>query len=67
MPARYGLGSTVPIPSLQMDVLWRNSGKLILFRGVKVGKETRLENCVIMQDSVIESGCRLSHVIVDKM
>ena len=31
-----------------------------------MGKGTRLENCVIMQDSVIESRCRLSYVVVDK-
>ena len=67
MPARYGLGSTVS-NSIIADgcVVEGTVENCILFRGVKVGKETRLENCVIMQDSVIESGCRLSHVIVDK-
>jgi glucose-1-phosphate adenylyltransferase len=38
----------------------------ILFRGVTVGKESELKNCVIMQDSVIGDKASLSYVITDK-
>lgn len=38
----------------------------IIFRGVNIGKDTKVSNCIIMQDSVIEAGCELKHVILDK-
>ena len=38
----------------------------ILFRGVKVGKGSVLKNCIIMQDTVIETGVQLDCVITDK-
>ena len=46
-----------------LDTAVRNS---VLFRGVHVGKNTVVENCVILQDSVISSHSRLSYVITDK-
>ncbi len=39
----------------------------IIFRGVNIGKHTKINNCIIMQDSVIEAGCELKHVILDKV
>ncbi len=38
----------------------------VLFRGVRVDKGAKLRNCVIMQDSDIGAGTRLSYVITDK-
>ena len=38
----------------------------ILFRGVKIGKCAVVENCILMQDTVVKPGARLSHVITDK-
>ncbi len=38
----------------------------VLFRGVRVARGARLENCVILQDSVIEPDVRLKCVIADK-
>jgi glucose-1-phosphate adenylyltransferase len=38
----------------------------IVFRGVYIGKGTRVKNCIIMQNSVIQDGCDLEHVIMDK-
>ena len=38
----------------------------ILSRGVKVGKGAIVRNSVIMQDSVIEDGAEISHVVFDK-
>ena len=67
MPARYGLGSSVSNSIIADGCVVEGSVEnCVLFRGVKVGKGTRLENCVIMQDTEIGPDCRLSHVIVDK-
>ena len=38
----------------------------ILFRGVKVGKGAKVSNCVLMQDTVIEEGVCIDHLITDK-
>ena len=38
----------------------------MLFRGVKVAKGAKLDNCVIMQDSIIGRGSRLNYVVIDK-
>ena len=38
----------------------------VLFRGVRVGKGSKLKNCVIMQDSYIEEDVELENVIFDK-
>ena len=38
----------------------------VLFRGVKVGKGAKVRNCVLMQDTVIETGATVEYVITDK-
>lgn len=38
----------------------------VLFRGVKVGKGAKIRNCVLMQDTVIEEGACVDHLITDK-
>ena len=38
----------------------------ILFRQVTVSKGAEVENCVIMNDSVVGEGCELKYVILDK-
>ena len=38
----------------------------ILFKGVHIGKGTKVSNCVIMQDTKIGADSNLSYVIVDK-
>ena len=38
----------------------------ILFRGVKIGKGAKVRNCVLMQDTVIETGATVEHAITDK-
>ena len=38
----------------------------IIFRRVKIGRNTKLESCIIMQDSVIEEGAELRYCIADK-
>ncbi len=67
MPARYGLGSSVS-NSLIADgcIIEGTVENSVLFRGVHVGKGTKIDNCVIMQDSVIGPNCKLNYVIMDK-
>lgn len=38
----------------------------IIFRHVKVGENTHLKNCIIMQNSIVEPGVRLHCIIADK-
>ena len=38
----------------------------VLFRGVKLGRNASVRNCVIMQDTVIGEGAELEYVILDK-
>ena len=67
MPARYGLGSQISnslvADGCVIDGEVRNS---VLSRGVHIGKGSLVENCVILQDSVISPGSRLNYVIADK-
>lgn len=67
MPAHYGLDSSVN-NSMVADgcVIEGSVENCVLFRGVKVEKGARLQNCVVMQDSVIGPNCRLNYVVVDK-
>lgn len=41
-------------------------GDSVLFRQVTVGKDAEVENCVIMNDSVVGEGAELKYVILDK-
>ena len=67
MPARYGLGAQLS-NSLVADgcVIEGEVKNSVLFRGVHVGKGSAVENCVVMQDSVIKQNCRLNYVVMDK-
>ncbi len=38
----------------------------ILFRGVKIGKGAKVTNSILMQDTVVEPGAIVDHVIADK-
>lgn len=38
----------------------------ILFRGVKIGKGSKIKNCILMQDTVVGAGARLEYIITDK-
>ncbi|MDD4715180.1 MAG: glucose-1-phosphate adenylyltransferase subunit GlgD [Oscillospiraceae bacterium] len=38
----------------------------ILFRGVRIEKDVRVKNCILLQDTVIRSGAILNCVIADK-
>ncbi len=38
----------------------------ILFRGVKIGKGAKVKNCLLMQDTVVESNADVEYIITDK-
>jgi glucose-1-phosphate adenylyltransferase len=67
VPAKYGLnakatGSMVADGAIIEGTL-ENS---IVFRGVHVGKNAVVKNCILMQDTVVSESVTLDHVITDK-
>lgn len=66
-PTRYGKDAQVSnsfiADACEIEGTVINS---ILFRGVKVEKGTVISNCILMQDTIVGSGCKLNHVITDK-
>ena len=66
-PTRYGLSSRVS-DCLIADgcIIDGQVNNCVLFRGVKVGKGTTLQNCIVMQDTVIGDNCDIRCVILDK-
>lgn len=38
----------------------------ILFRGVKIGRDSVVKNCIIMTDNIVGENCDLSYVVSDK-
>jgi len=67
IPTRYG-NSAVEQNCLIADGCTiegevRNS---IIFRGAYIGKGARVNNCIVMQDAVIQDDCELDHVVLDK-
>ncbi len=66
-PAKYGLESNIK-NSLIADgcVIEGTVENSIIFRGVKIGKDTVVKDSVIMQGTKIGSGCNISSVITDK-
>ena len=67
MPTIYGLDSEVKnciiADGCVIDGVVKNS---VLFRGVKIGKGAVVENCIVMQDSIIEAEADLKFVTLDK-
>ena len=67
VPADYKEGSLVR-NSLIADgcIIEGNVENSILFRGVHVGKNTSVENCILMQDTTVENHVYMNCVITDK-
>ena len=67
VPAKYEGGASVH-NSLIADgcVIDGEVRDSILFRGVNIGKGSKVCNSIIMQDTVIQVGCELQHCILDK-
>ncbi len=67
MPTKYGLGSAVKNSLIANGCTIEGEVEnCILFKGVHIGKGTKVSNCVIMQDTKIGADSSLSYVIVDK-
>ena len=66
-PARYCSGSKVS-NSLIADgcVIEGEVDNCVLFRGVHVGKGTRIKNSIVMQDTDIAGNCDIEYCIMDK-
>ena len=66
-PAKYGKNANVKnclvADGCVIDGTVENS---VIFRGVRIGKNTVLKNCVIMQDGLIGKDCNLEWIIADK-
>lgn len=67
MPSRYGLGSSVKNSLIaQGCIIEGEVENSIIAKGVRIGKNTKVSNCIIMQDTKIGSGANLNYVISDK-
>ncbi len=67
MPTKYGLGSSVKNSLIANGCTIEGEVEnSILFKGVHIGKGTKVSNSVIMQDTKIGADSSLSYVIVDK-
>ncbi len=67
MPTKYGLGSKVTNSLIANGCIIEGEVEnCVLFKGVHIGKGTKVSNCVIMQDTKIGAKSNLSYVIVDK-
>ena len=66
-PARYGDKAKV-VNSLIADgtIIEGEVRNSIIFRGVRIGKDSVVENSVIMQESTIGDGVRLNYAVLDK-
>ena len=66
-PTKYGLESDIS-NSLIADgcIIEGTVENCVLFRGVKIGKDTVIKNSVILQGTEIGEGCQVSSVITDK-
>ncbi|MCL1858232.1 MAG: glucose-1-phosphate adenylyltransferase subunit GlgD [Oscillospiraceae bacterium] len=66
-PARYGENANVR-NSLVADacIIDGTVENSVIFRGVKVSKNSVVKNCVVMQDGIIGEDCNLEWIIADK-
>ena len=67
MPAKYGISSKAANciigDGCKIEGTVENS---VIFRGVKIGRDAVVKNCILMQDTVIEDGANLTYVTTDK-
>lgn len=67
MPSKYGFNSVVENSLIAEGCTIEGEVKnSIIFRGVKIGKGVRVENCIIMQSCEIGDNTQLDYVIADK-
>lgn len=67
MPTKYGFNSKVENSLVGEGCVIEGEVKnSIIFRGVKIGKGARVENCIVMQSCQIGDNTQLDYVIADK-
>ncbi len=67
MPTKYGFNSKVENSLVGEGCVIEGEVKnSIIFRGVKIGKGAKVENCIIMQACEIGDNTELNYVIADK-
>ena len=66
-PAKYDLNCRV-INSLIADgcIIEGEVENSVIFRGVKIGKNAKVKNCILMQGTVVADGAECSYLITDK-
>ncbi|NLJ15857.1 MAG: glucose-1-phosphate adenylyltransferase subunit GlgD [Clostridiales bacterium] len=66
-PAKYGIGASVR-NSLMADgcIIEGKVENSIIFRGVKIEKDSIIKNSIIMQGSVIKQGSDINYAVLDK-
>lgn len=66
-PARYFKGNSVKnsLISDGCDIAGEIDSSII-FRGVSIGRNSKIRNCIIMQDTQVMDGAELDNVIIDK-
>ena len=66
-PATYGLGSRASNSFIADGALIEGHVEnSIIFRGVRIGKNAVVKNCIIMQGCTVSDGCSLGYVVTDK-
>ncbi len=66
-PVRYSVDSLVKNSIVADGCVVEGEVKgSVLFKGVKIHKDAKVKNCVLMQDTVIESGAVVENIITDK-
>ena len=68
MPAKYGINAKV-VTSLIADgcIIKGNVKNSILFRGVVVEEGANVENCILMDDTVVGKNSKINNVISDRL
>ena len=67
MPARYGFDAKI-CDSLIADgcMIEGEVKNSIIFRGVRIGKGAKVENCILMQSCQVDKNCSLGYIVADK-
>lgn len=67
MPTKYGFDSKIENSLIAEGCTIEGEVKnSIIFRGVKIGKGAKVENCIIMQSGIIGENTQLGYVVADK-
>lgn len=67
MPCKYGFNSKVENSLIGEGCTIEGEVKnSIIFRGVKIGKGAKVENCILMQSCVVGENTQLEYVVGDK-